>query len=162
MIGKTIAEVSLAGGVTTLIFTDGSQAISDGVMISLIDPIEVDAPKWEPKETFTCRENHFKDGDDYYRENGTCSYCGSLNPDQFMDLVEKQQIKIGPTDKNYKAYVDPVGDGLPLPSVKFHYYHLSDDQKRRFIELYNEKKLVMDFPGRFYVPPFFMSFSGSK
>jgi hypothetical protein len=34
----------------------------------------------------------------------SCSYCGSLNPDRFMELV-RQGWEIGPTDKNYKAYL---------------------------------------------------------
>lgn len=42
---------------------------------------------------------------DSYREDGTCSFCGSLNPDQFMSHVEAG-TELGPTDKNYKVYID--------------------------------------------------------
>lgn len=35
----------------------------------------------------------------------SCSFCGSLNPDRFMELVREGWI-VGPTDKNYKAYLD--------------------------------------------------------
>lgn len=35
----------------------------------------------------------------------SCSFCGSLNPDRFMKLVREGWI-VGPTDKNYKAYLD--------------------------------------------------------
>lgn len=37
-----------------------------------------------------------------------CSYCGSLHPDRFMELVREGWI-VGPTDKTYKAYL-----GKPL------------------------------------------------
>jgi hypothetical protein len=35
----------------------------------------------------------------------SCSFCGSLNPDRFMELVREGWI-VGPTDKSYKAYLD--------------------------------------------------------
>lgn len=39
-----------------------------------------------------------------------CSFCGSLRPDRFMELVREGWI-VGPTDKNYKAYLArPVTD----------------------------------------------------
>jgi hypothetical protein len=34
----------------------------------------------------------------------TCSYCGSLEPGRFLDLIEAGWI-VEPTDKNYKAYL---------------------------------------------------------
>lgn len=34
----------------------------------------------------------------------SCSFCGSLHPDRFMELVKAGWI-VGPTDKNYKAYL---------------------------------------------------------
>lgn len=34
----------------------------------------------------------------------SCSFCGSLHPDRFMALVREGWI-VGPTDKNYKAYL---------------------------------------------------------
>ena len=33
-----------------------------------------------------------------------CSFCGSLHPDRFMELVREGWI-VGPTDKGYKAYL---------------------------------------------------------
>lgn len=39
-----------------------------------------------------------------------CSFCGSLHPDRFMDLVRDGWI-VGPTDKSYKAYLEsPLTD----------------------------------------------------
>jgi hypothetical protein len=34
----------------------------------------------------------------------SCSFCGSLHPDRFMELVRGGWI-VGPTDKSYKAYL---------------------------------------------------------
>lgn len=40
----------------------------------------------------------------------SCSFCGSLHPDRFMELVREGWI-VGPTDKNYKAYLSrPLTD----------------------------------------------------
>lgn len=35
----------------------------------------------------------------------TCSYCGSMHPDEFMAAVEAG-ARVTPTDKNYKVYID--------------------------------------------------------
>ena len=43
--------------------------------------------------------------EDHWRENETCSFCGSLNPEAFMRHAEAG-AKLGPTDKSYKVYVD--------------------------------------------------------
>ncbi len=138
-----------------------------------------------------------------WREDGTCSYCGSLSPDRlFRAIAEKQ--KITPTDKNYKIYVTTknlragqisimgssssqeqpsdrwvlvttknlstlptwrmrgrVGDWVllePEPEtieVKFYFQHLSDEERKHFVELINDKKLNIDYPGYFYRLPFF-------
>lgn len=81
----------------------------------------------------------------------TCSYCGSLNPDFFLEKAE-EGWEVGPTDKNYKAYFqNPDGPGRG----KFYYQHLDGDQRRRFIALYNDKKMVISYPGSFYVMPYF-------
>lgn len=40
----------------------------------------------------------------------SCSFCGSLHPDRFMELVREGWV-VGPTDKNYKAYLEsPLTD----------------------------------------------------
>jgi hypothetical protein len=66
----------------------------------------------------------FREGEDVWRADQTCSFCGSLNPDFLMAHLEvgvkelgpglfkrvaPPAITLGPTDKNYKAYVE----GLP-------------------------------------------------
>lgn len=39
---------------------------------------------------------------------------------------------------------------------KFYFMHLSEEQMRRFVDLYNEKKLKVGMPGHFYRLPYFM------
>ncbi len=118
-----------------------------------------------------------------FRESDhTCEYCGSLHPDDFMARLEAGDVKLGPTDKGYKVYVDNDGGAPFLRSVrrcprdaqctgpkdcvhwttevdthaKFYFYHLSVEQMKRFVELSNEGRLKLDDPGHFYVRPFFM------
>lgn len=80
-----------------------------------------------------------------------CSYCGSLNPDRFMELVRIGWI-VGPTDKSYKAY---LSEGASGRQQKFYYPHLSSEQRDEFIELHNSHQMVIGYPGNFYVTPFF-------
>lgn len=139
---------------------------------------------------------------DSWRADGSCSYCGSMNPDTFMAHLEAGDAELTPTDKTYKAYIETpnplVGqivviggesgpafgnDGKPtkpdltpeeikagrydrkiegpagkMAHAKFYFQHLSDDQKRRFVELLNAKRLRFSFPGHFYVAPYFIRF----
>jgi hypothetical protein len=83
-----------------------------------------------------------------------CTYCGSLQPDMFISLMQ-QGIELGPTDKNYKVYLTGPGGGH---LGKFYFQHLTRDLQIRFIELYNEKprKFTIGYPGHFYVLPFFV------
>jgi len=47
---------------------------------------------------------------DQWRDDQTCSYCGSMSPETFMQAARDGK-SIGPTDKNYKAYVtEPLTD----------------------------------------------------
>ncbi len=87
----------------------------------------------------------------------SCNFCGSLHPDTFMAWVEAGG-EVGPTDKNYKAYIhSPATDAAPHGrEAKFYYVHLGRDQKQRFIELYNDHTMKIGVPGNFYVFPFFM------
>lgn len=43
---------------------------------------------------------------DHWRKDHTCSYCGSLNPVVLLEHMAAGTCNLGPTDKNYKAYVD--------------------------------------------------------
>lgn len=86
--------------------------------------------------------------EDSWDRDNTCSYCGSINPDEFMRLAEAG-TELGPTDKSYKVY---------MPTGKFYFQHLSEEQCRKFVDLLNEKKLVIGYPGHFYSKPFFVQY----
>lgn len=105
----------------------------------------------------------------------TCTYCGSLHPDDFMAVVSNGSAKLGPTDKTYKVYVEipsvthqPTTTtwkngkkitrkvGLRTPKMlKFYFQHLEEDQRREFVDLINTSALKIGYPGHFYVLPFF-------
>ena len=82
----------------------------------------------------------------------SCSFCGSLNPDRFRELVREGWI-VGPTDKSYKAYLESPAEGQA--SAKFYFQHLSQEQQDQFIDLHNSRQMKVGYPGHFYVPPFF-------
>ena len=138
------------------------------------------------------------------QDGPSCSFCGSLHPDHFMELVRDGWV-VGPTDKPYKAYLArPLTDEeqadhkarwlagftaqelrdsalakgetvaavraaleatyhsqiAPLASgsreAKFYFQHLSPEQQQEFVDLYRTHRMVVGYPGRFYVPPYFM------
>ena len=87
---------------------------------------------------------------DFWRgSDAGCSYCGSMSPADFFAAVEVGE-PVGPTDKSYKAYVGGA-------HKKFYFQHLSKAEQDRFIDLYNQKKMKIGFPGHFYSRPFFCS-----
>jgi restriction system protein len=79
-----------------------------------------------------------------------CSYCGSLNPDVFLELVEKG-AQLVPTDKDYKAYIKYKG-----AEPKFYFMHLDENGIRKYIELSEKKKINFSYPGFFYQKPYFL------
>lgn len=88
-----------------------------------------------------------------------CSFCGSLHPGKFLELIA-EGWEVGPTDKNYKAYLHPPrgkdGERSHEVRAKFYYQHLSSAQQQQFIDLYNRQVMQISYPGHFYVLPFFM------
>ena len=115
------------------------------------------------------------------QEDNTCSYCGSLNPDTFMERLRKGDVEVIPTDKNYKAYLRNL-EGAPFlqhyrscpqdakctgpddcthwvtreqDQTKFYFQHLNEEQQTEFIKIFNEKKMKLAMPGHFYRTPFF-------
>ena len=115
--------------------------------------------------THTCgrRNDRFSIGhgveneDEYH--NNECSYCGGISGDLFMERLRKQDVVLGPTDKNYKVYVTNKG-GDPI-GIKFYFQHLSDDQQTEFINLLNAGKIELDYPQHFYVLPYFICIKGA-
>lgn len=118
-------------------------------------------------------------GLDDWRQDGSCSFCGSLHPDIFMSRVDAGTVELGPTDKNYKVYVKNRGGGpffqtyrtddatsadptawrwttREVAETKFYFYHLSDEQMDRFVALLNGRQLHVGYPGHFYRLPFFL------
>lgn len=91
---------------------------------------------------------------DEWREGHVCSYCGSLSGFELMRRLEDGTIELEPTDKNYKVYVKAT-DGTDLKTVKHYWPHLDDQQKNRFIELLNARRINVGYPGHFYVLPYF-------
>jgi len=90
------------------------------------------------------------DGSEWRKDN-TCSYCGSLNPEEFIQLCIDGKITLEPTDKNYKVYYK-----TDEKQGKFYFQHLSVEARHLFSDLCNDEKLNVDYPGYFYVWPFFM------
>lgn len=123
-------------------------------------------------------QSHWRDDD------GTCSYCGSISPEQLFAAIAAG-AELGPTDKNYKVYVRlgeraqshiaTLREGAQAARVeyakecrdalavlermpvhpKFYFQHLSDDEQQRFVDLLNAKQLNIGYPGHFYRLPFF-------
>lgn len=115
------------------------------------------------------------DHDTWDRRDGakgprTCSYCGSLHPEDFF-ILWIDDGEIGPTDKNYKAYLrHPISQ---TGQFKFYFMHLDEAQRHRWIDTYNEIPETnrahddsagtyepgpgprVGFPGYFYQRPFF-------
>lgn len=86
--------------------------------------------------------------EDHWRDDNTCSYCGSMHPDLFIEKV-RQGVAITPTDKNYKVYIDGM--------KKFYFEHLSEEQKNTFVQMLNDKQVKFEYPGHFYRLPFFIT-----
>lgn len=97
--------------------------------------------------TFKLPEHDTWEGPDGFR---TCSYCGSLHPDEFMTYAEAGNT-LTPSDKNYKTYIEHESG-----ESKFYFKHLSEEQMAKFVELFNAKVFKFHYPGYFYRFPFFM------
>ena len=81
-----------------------------------------------------------------------CSYCGSMDPEDFMAAV-RNGAEVGPTDKSYKVYVDGS-------KGKFYFQHLSPEQRTEFVDLLNTGSVNIGYPGYFYILPFFIRKAG--
>lgn len=90
----------------------------------------------------------FNDHDDEWRSDGTCSFCGSLNPENVLASI-KAGVAVIPTDKSYKMYLDGY--------KKAYFQHFSKEQQIEFIGLYNAKTMKLGEPGYFYQRPYFMA-----
>lgn len=80
-----------------------------------------------------------------WHPDGTCHVCGSMHPEIFLKKI-KEGRPMMPTDRDDKAFIR---------NTPFYYTHLNADQRKEFIELYNSKRLRLDYPYYFYTLPFF-------
>lgn len=94
-------------------------------------------------------------GADYWEKDETCSYCGSISPEEFWRRAAAGR-QLTPTDKNYKVYVA----GETLHKSKFYFQHFTADDQQKFVRvLRGEEPFQFEFayPGHFYQLPFFVS-----
>ncbi len=96
-------------------------------------------------ESFIARQA--PEGGDVWRHDGTCSYCGSMQPQAVFAAIDRGDF-LGPTDKSYKVY---VGERR-----KFYFQHFDDADKGKFIDALNAGAVKIGYPGHFYVLPFFI------
>ena len=105
----------------------------------------------------TCRSRMEQRGPWEYREgldtweycpNGdrTCSFCGSLHPEDFLALVrlaaEGQPVEIEPSDKSYKIYVGRrTVRNASEGGIKFYTWHLSGPVSTSDQDLYEQAVL---------------------
>jgi hypothetical protein len=66
--------------------------------------------------------------------NRTCSYCGSIHPEDMQKLVQRcidtdgEEASIEPTDKNYKCYVRQRGVvNASQGAIKFYMWHVTPE-----------------------------------
>lgn len=144
-----------AGGASPLNLTSEDLDAEDWVVVD-----DAVALARQPQPTHSCRRRgeqgragELQDHWNVKRGHRACSYCGSLHPNDLMARLELGNVELEPTDKHYMAYV--AGEGLH--HAKFHFQHLSDDQQQRFVDLLNEKRIRVGFPGYFYTKPFFIA-----
>lgn len=124
----------------------------------------------------------------------SCSYCGSMHQDDFIAVARDGGGELGPTDKSCKVYVEietvlytptsttyangKQGKVTKYPkrpaTLKFYFQHLSVDQRREFVDLYNSRPkrtyaddmsftqaegtgMLIGYPGHLYAGAFFMT-----
>lgn len=98
---------------------------------------------------------------DHWREDDTCSFCGSLNPELILEWMRTGQCSLGPTDKSYKVYIKKTdGTKHSRGADKFYFMHFNEDQMQEFIRIYNlrPRPFEIDYPGKFYVLPYFVTY----
>jgi len=77
-----------------------------------------------------------------------------MHPDDFMEAV-REGAELGTTDKDYKVYVTGYRNN-GQNGGKFYFQHLSADQRHEFIQLLNDRRVHLGWPGYFTVLPYFI------
>lgn len=70
---------------------------------------------------------------DYWEEDATCSWCGSMRPEDFIAAV-RDGARVGATDKNYKLYLG-VGAGLGVRKMYTPHFEGAEDAAWEFVLL---------------------------
>ena len=116
-----------------------------------------------PKElTFNCPRSfivapaQFEHWWEVARGHRTCSFCGSLHPEDFMEAVRSLRGELVPTDKTDKVYLC----SQEHHQAKFYFQHLPPELQEEFVALVNTNNMRIAAPGHFYMLPFFMQYDG--
>lgn len=65
----------------------------------------------------------------------SCSYCGSIHPDDLLELIKKHGISIiEPTDKSYKCYINAPNFNF----CKYYFWHNTTE----LIDEYNKQLII--------------------
>lgn len=101
---------------------------------------------WEPQESGVCPRRaqevgagtgvfFLKDGKDYWRNDHTCTYCGSLKPEKVLELLKDGAKHERASGKNYKGYLSHKS--LDRGRDKFYIHHFTADQIMELNRLIN-------------------------
>ncbi len=63
----------------------------------------------------------------------SCSFCGGIDPEQVLEELAARRARIGTTTKAYKIYLMPW-------HAKVYFQHFSVEQRKAFVDLFNERK----------------------
>jgi len=104
--------------------------------------IYVDLPHKNPDSVRVVGSANFKPGDSYKNWN-------DLTP-------EEKEIAKGydPTD-GQERFIQ-FGTNGAINHAKFYFQHLSPEQRTKFVQLLNDKKMNIGYPGYFYSLPYFV------
>lgn len=84
---------------------------------------------------------------------GTAKFRMAYRTDKRLDQLKPGDVVPDPNDQSLWTWAvreDQEG--------KFYFQHLTEAQMKRFVELLNEGKLRLGYPGRFYCRPFFIQY----
>lgn len=108
------------------------------------------------KEKMTCPRRmrdpgpwEYKENLDYWEKSGinkTCSFCGCMDPDEFIELCKKvietkgeQGYGVNLSDKRYKIYAhQPNVSNAKEGAIKFYTQHMPLVNESEFIKVVNE------------------------
>lgn len=85
----------------------------------------------------------------YVHNRGGAAFKQSHRTDQ---PSKPGEIMKDPADQTHWTW-----ETVERQECKFYFEHLSEEQKKRFVQLLNEKKLHLGEPGYFYRLPFFVT-----